>query len=63
MDLDPIRFLRRRERFREEVDQEVEAARHFRAGAAEYLAEKLARTDLTSRYRKILQAAARRLRS
>jgi hypothetical protein len=61
--LDPIRFLRRRERLKH--DAETEAAllrRRHGAGAYAFALEKLARDDLTSRYRKVLEKAAARLR-
>jgi hypothetical protein len=63
VDLDPIRFLRRRERFRQEVEEEVMMMRSQGERGYQRVMEKLARTDLTSRYRRLLQEVARRLRN
>ncbi len=64
MELDPIRFLRRRERFRQAVDEEVAVLRRRHGDAAYARAvEKLTRPDLTTRYRKLLREAAERLRT
>jgi hypothetical protein len=61
--LDLNRFLRRRERFQLAVDEEVALLRR-RHGEAAYAhaLQKLRRSDLTTRYRKILERAAVALR-
>ena len=61
--LDPIRFLRHLERLNLAVEEEVALLRR-RHGEEAYAqaVEKLRREDLTTRYRKVLEKAASRLR-
>jgi len=64
VNLDPIRFLRRRQRFRQDAEAEAELLRRRHGeGAYAHAMEKLGRADLTTRYRRVLEAAARRLRN
>jgi hypothetical protein len=61
--LDPIRFLRHRERFNLAVEEEAQMLRRRHGNQAYAFAlEKLSRDDLTSHYRKVLKKVAARLR-
>jgi len=61
--LDPIRFLRHRERFNAAVEEEVALlVRRHGEEAYRHVVGKLRRDDLTSRYRKVLEKVAARLR-
>lgn len=60
--LDPLRFLRRRDRFQQNVAEETALlVRRYGDDAYWHAMTKLKRGDLTTRYRKLLDAAAKRL--
>jgi hypothetical protein len=62
--LDPIRFLRRRERLRRAIDEETFVLqRRYGEEAYDQCLAKLGRDDLTTRYRRVLEGAARKLKS
>ena len=64
MDLNPIRYLRRRRRLRQAVEEEMFYLRRaFGDRAYEAAVEKLARQDLTHWGRDIVKGAARQLKS
>jgi hypothetical protein len=58
-----FRFFRRRERFKEQVEEEAGVLlRRHGPRARAYVEAQLGRDDLTSRYRKVLKKVAARLR-
>lgn len=60
--LNPVRFLRRRERLKREALEEAQMLRRRHGDAAQAAAKaKLQRTDLTSWHRQVVERAARLL--
>jgi hypothetical protein len=63
MDLNPLRYFRRRRRLRDAIEDEVAYLRRaFGERAYDVAIQKLVRTDLTDWGRRIVEGAARRLK-